>query len=155
MKELSINADEKTIFLEQAIEHISVGIHAIDVFGNTVIYNNKMREMEGLDYHEHANLSFLELIQYKQHIRSLLHVIETEKPILNHKQTYWNKLGHEITSLNDTFPLYDKSKLIGAIEFARDITSLEKLMYQPLRRYGEPLTFHIIIAILKEFILLI
>lgn len=60
------------------------------------------------------------------------------------KQTYWNKNGHEITTINDTFPLYDGNKLIGAIEFARDITSLEKLVYQPLRRYGEPLTFDMI-----------
>ncbi len=146
-----LNNEEKTIFLEQAIEHISVGIHAIDVLGNTVIYNDKMREMEGLDLlREHSSLSFLELFQYKLNTRSLLHVIETEKPILNHKQTYWNKHGHEITSLNDTFPIYDQGKLIGAIEFARDITSLEKLVYQPLRRYGEPLTFEIITAVSKE-----
>ena len=150
MKGLSIKADEKAIFFKQAIEHISVGIHAIDEFGNTVIYNKKMRDMEGLDLREQSKFSFVELIQYKQHFRSLLHVIETEKPILNHKQTSWNKHGHEITSLNDTFPLYDKGKLIGAIEFARDITSLEKLMYQPLRRYGEPLTFEIITAVSKE-----
>ena len=147
---MTLNDQDKPLFLEQAIEHISVGIHAIDVLGNTVIYNNKMREMEGLDLTKHSNLSFLELFQYNQHIRSLLHVIETEKPILNHKQTYWNKHGHEITSLNDTFPIYDQGKLIGAIEFARDITSLEKLVYQPLRRYGEPLTFEIITAVSKE-----
>ena len=44
--------------------------------------------------------------------------------------------------------LFMKGKnIIGAIEFARDITSLEKLIYQPLRRYGEPLTFDVITAI--------
>ncbi len=53
------------------------------------------------------------------------------KKEINVKQTYWNKNGHEITTINDTFPLYDGNKLIGAIEFARDITSLEKLVYQP------------------------
>ena len=147
---MTLNHEERTLFLDQAIEHISVGIHAIDIFGKTIIYNKKMREMEGIDLPEHSSLSFLKLFQYKQHIRSLLHVIETEKTILNQKQTYWNKHGHEITSLNDTFPLYDKGKLIGAIEFARDITSLEKLVYQPLRRYGEPLTFDIITAVSKE-----
>ena len=147
---LTLTDPEKSLFLEHAIEHISVGIHAIDLLGNTVIYNQKMQEMKGLDLREYSNLSFLELLQYKEHFRSLLHVIETEKPILNYKQTYWNKHGHEITSLNDTIPLYDNEKLIGAIEFARDITSLEKLIYQPLRRYGEPLTFDIITAVSNE-----
>ena len=106
--------------------------------------------MEGTQHPTMTNQSPLELFQFKLQESTLLHVLQTEKPLLNHKQTYWNKEGHEITSLNDTFPLYDDGKLIGAIEFARDITSLEKLVYQPLRRYGEPLTFDIITAVSGE-----
>ncbi|MBH9788276.1 transcriptional regulator, partial [Clostridioides difficile] len=52
----------------------------------------------------------------------------------------------EITTINDTFPLCVEGKLMGASEFARDINSLEKLVYQHLRRYDEPLTFDMIKA---------
>lgn len=137
-----------SVFYEQAIEHTSVGIHAIDVQGKTIIYNKKMQEIEGYDHSD--NIRVMDLLNFKQQENTLLSVLKTEKPVLKHKQTYWNKEGHEITTLNDTFPLYDDTKLIGAIEFARDITSLEKLIYQPLRRYGEPLTFEIITAVSKE-----
>ena len=39
---------------------------------------------------------------------------------------------------------------MGAIEFARDITTLEKLVNQPLQLYGEPITFDVITAVSPE-----
>src|SRR5690606_576033 len=133
-----------------AIEHIHVGVRAIDIEGNVLIYNQKMREMEDLDTTPQVEFAFLHEMQASNPFQSLQTVIQTEVPILRKKHTYWNKEGHEITTHHDTFPLYDQNKLIGAIEFARDITSLEKLIYQPLRRYGKPLTFDIITAVSDE-----
>ena len=140
----------KYCFYEQAIELISVGIHAIDAHGKTIIFNKKMQEMQGKEAREITNDSLLALLHFKQDENSLLRVLQSETPILNLKKTYWNMDGHEITSLTDSFPLYSEGKLIGAIEIAKDITSLEKLIYQPLRRYGEPLTFDIITAVSEE-----
>ena len=142
-------------FFEQAVELINVGIYAIDTTGKKIIFNKKMQEMLGKDDSDITNDSLLALLHFKQEENTLLRVLQTETPILNFKKTYWNKEGHEITSLTDTFPLYLEGKLIGAIEIARDITSLEKLIYQPLRRYGEPLTFDIITAVSEEMKLVI
>lgn len=142
--------NQKMLFLEHAIEHIQVGIRAIDIKGNVLIYNNKMKEIEDIDEIPQLEHSFLHIMHPNHPFQSLQTVIETEVPILRKKHTYWNKQGHEITTHHDTFPLYDDDKLIGAIEFARDITSLEKLVYQPLRRYGKPLTFDIITAVSNE-----
>lgn len=137
-------------FLEFAIEHVSVGIHAIDHKGHTILYNNKMKEIEGFNIEDVSDRSILELFAFRQNDSTLLRVLQTGLKEMNVKQTYWNKDGHEITTINDTYPIFDNETIIGAIEFARDITSLEKLVYQPLRRYGEPLTFDIITAVSEQ-----
>ena len=137
-------------FLEYAVEHVSVGIHAIDHKGHTILYNNKIKEIEGFNIEDVSDRSILELFAFRQNDSTLLRVLQTGLKEMNVKQTYWNKDGHEITTINDTYPIFDKDTVIGAIEFARDITSLEKLVYQPLRRYGEPLTFDIITAVSEQ-----
>lgn len=142
-------------FFEFAIEHVSVGIHAIDHKGHTILYNHKMKEIEGYDIDDISDRSILELFAFRQNDSTLLRVLQTGLKEMNVKQTYWNKDGHEITTINDTFPIIDNGAIIGAIEFARDITSLEKLVYQPLRRYGEPLTFDIITAVSDQMQLVI
>ncbi|MEO4054320.1 sigma 54-interacting transcriptional regulator [Solibacillus sp. CAU 1738] len=136
-------------FYAHAVEHISVGIHAIDADGKTLLYNAKMKEIEGNAFDDMTNQSLVELFAFRKD-STLLRVLQTGRKEVNVKQTYWNKSGHEITTINDTFPIFEEDKLIGAIEFARDITSLEKLIYQPLRRYGEPLTFDVITAVSNE-----
>lgn len=134
-------------FYEFITTNVSVGIHAIDANGKTIIYNTKMKEIEGFHFDELADRSIIELFSFRQHESTLLRVLQTGIKEMNVKQTYWNKNGHEITTINDTFPLFENGVVIGAIEFARDITSLEKLVYQPLRRYGEPLTLDTIHAV--------
>ncbi|GLC90517.1 sigma 54-interacting transcriptional regulator [Lysinibacillus piscis] len=137
-------------FYEFIATNVSVGIHAVNLSGQTVIYNTKMKEIEGFHFDELADRSIIEMFSFRQNESTLIRVLQTGQKEINVKQTYWNKNGHEITTINDTFPLYVDDQLIGAIEFARDITSLEKLIYQPLRRYGEPLTFESITAVSEE-----
>ncbi len=140
------NSEPLLPFYEFIATNVSVGIHAVDLSGKTIIYNTKMKEIEGFHFDELADRSIIEMFSFRQHESTLMRVLQTGKKEINVKQTYWNKNGHEITTINDTFPLIVEGKLIGAIEFARDITSLEKLVYQPLRRYDEPLTFDMIKA---------
>lgn len=144
---MEIQKDELLPFYQFATEHVSVGIHAVDINGKTIIYNEKMREIEGLHLSDIRDRSILELFQFEKEDSTLLQVLQSAKPILNVKQTYWNQNGHEITTINDTYPILENNQLLGAIEIARDITTLEKLVYQPLRRYGEPITFNTITAV--------
>lgn len=128
-------------------DHISVGIHGIDKSGRTILYNEKMKNIEGLDSHDVTDRSLLELFQFDQQESTLLKVLQSGNQVLNVKQTYWNRNGHEITTINDTYPVFEDGILIGALELARDVTTLERLVYQPLRRYGEPITFPVITAV--------
>ncbi|UQW96587.1 sigma 54-interacting transcriptional regulator [Rummeliibacillus sp. G93] len=134
-------------FYQFATEHASVGIHAVDAHGKTLIYNEKMMEIEGLHLEDVHDRSILELFHFDKEDSTLLKVLQNKEPIQNVKQTYWNQNGQEITTINDTFPIIQDGKFIGAIEFARDITTLEKLVYQPMRRYGESITFSQITAV--------
>ncbi|TWT24420.1 sigma 54-interacting transcriptional regulator [Planomicrobium sp. CPCC 101110] len=143
-------ANEKvnlTPFYQFAGEHVAVGIHAVDAKGKTIIYNSKMKEIEGFDFEELVDRSLLEMFRFEQQESTLLKVLQSGTPVLNSKQTYWNRKGQEITTINDTYPIFSDEKLIGAIELSRDVTTLEKVVYQPLKKYEEPITFSSITAI--------
>lgn len=137
-------------FYKFAGEHVAIGIHAIDMKGKTILYNKKMREIEGFDFEELADRSLLEMFRFDQHESTLLQVLQSGTPVFNVKQTYWNRKGQEITTINDTYPVVEGDTLIGAIELSRDVTTLEKVIYQPLRKYDEPITFSAITAVSKS-----
>lgn len=137
-----------TAFYEFLTEKTPIGIHAINSKGQTIIYNEKMKQIEGLNLEEMVDRSILDIFRFNHSEQStLLRVLQSEQPVLNVKQTYWNQNGQEITTINDTYPIFQKGEIAGAIEFSRDITTLEKLIHQPLQRYGEPITFEVITAV--------
>ncbi len=103
---LDKNNESLLPFYKFATEHVSVGIHAVDLNGKTIIYNDKMKEIEGLHLTDFRDLSIMELFQFEKEDSTLLKVLQTAKPVQNVKQTYWNQNGQEITTINDTFPYY-------------------------------------------------
>ncbi|MBO1911507.1 sigma 54-interacting transcriptional regulator, partial [Microvirga sp. 3-52] len=127
-------------------EHAALGIHAIDNHGHTIIYNNKMKHIEGLALEDVQDRSILELFNFDQEESTLLKVLQSKKELLNVKQTYWNRNGIEITTINDTYPVFRDRNLIGAIELSRDITALEKILHQPDSKSNKPITFNEIVA---------
>ncbi|MEK5230770.1 helix-turn-helix domain-containing protein [Lysinibacillus sp. FSL K6-0232] len=129
------------------IEQGDMGICVVDIEGKLLIYNKKMRELEGVNEDEFEQRRALEIIDFEIEKSDIYKVLSTETPVLNVKKTYWNKKNQEVTYISNIYPLHYEGKLVGAVEFARDITQLEYMMYQPLRRYGAPLTFDIITAV--------
>lgn len=134
-------------FYKFAVNHVGVGIHAVDIHGRTIIYNEKMKEIEGLDLKDVGDRTILELFNFNQQESTLLKVLQSGIPQLNVKQTYWNHNGAEISTINDTFPIFENDELLGAIELARDITALEKFIHQPLRRRNNLAMFNQLIAV--------
>jgi len=128
-------------------EMSDIGISAIDANGMPVIYNKKMKELEGITDVEVKKRSAREIINFEAEESLLLHVLHKGQPIRNHKKTFWNRKGQEITTINNILPIEKEGKILGAVEFARDISTQEFMMYQPLRRYGQPLTFETITAV--------
>ncbi|GGG18848.1 arginine utilization regulatory protein RocR [Lysinibacillus alkalisoli] len=130
-------------------EQSASGICAIDKRGNLILYNKRMRELVGISDEEFEKRKALEIIDADVERSALLRVLETKEPLLNMKKTFWNKRGEEVTTISHVHPLIVENELVGAVEFVRDITQLEFMMYQPLRRYGAPLKFEIITAVSK------
>ncbi|UKJ46011.1 helix-turn-helix domain-containing protein [Lysinibacillus sp. ACHW1.5] len=129
------------------IEKGDMGICVVDTEGKLLIYNKKMRELEGVNEDEFEERRALEIIDFEIEKSDIYKVLSSETPVHNIKKTYWNKKNQEVTYISNIYPLHYEGSLIGAVEFARDITQLEYMMYQPLRRYGAPLTFDIITAV--------
>lgn len=116
-------------FYQHVINEIDIGVHVIDENGKTIIYNNKMMEMEAMHVEDVINKNLLDVFMfYKDQESTLLLALHEGKTTKNIKQTYFNNQGQEITSINNTYPIKENGKIIGAIEVAKDITKLEKLI---------------------------
>lgn len=133
-------------FYEFAVQHAGVGIHAVNSEGRTIIYNDKMKDIEGLDLEDIRDLSILELFNFRQQQSTLMEVLQSGKEQLNIKQTYWNQNETEITTINNTYPIINNGLLIGAVELSHDVTALEKFVLQPLTKDREPVLLNNIVA---------
>ncbi|WP_088102747.1 sigma-54 interaction domain-containing protein [Halalkalibacter urbisdiaboli] len=114
-----------------------VGVHVINDVGKTIIYNEKMMEIESLSREDVINKDFLDVFMFEDGQGStLLEALHEEKEFRNQKQTYFNNKGKEIKTINHTFPIYDNGRVIGAIEIAKDVTKLEQLIRHNMQRRG-------------------
>lgn len=114
---------------KRILDEVDVGVHAVDASGNTVIYNNKMAQMESMDIHDVMNKNLLDVFMFKEDQSStLVKALQDRKETKNVKQTYFNNKGREITTNNNTIPIYENEELLGAVEIANDVTKLERLI---------------------------
>ncbi|MFV8828515.1 sigma-54 interaction domain-containing protein [Alkalihalobacterium sp. APHAB7] len=118
---------------ETLINEIDVGVHAIDHTGRTMIYNDKMMEIESMRKEEVIDKNFQDVFMFEDGQGStLLNALHHKKEVKNQKQTYYNNKGKEITTINNTFPVYAGKTAIGAIEIAKDVTVIERLVRKNL-----------------------
>lgn len=134
------------------VDHVSIGLHAVDKEGTTVIYNRKMSEIESMPIHEVLHKKVTHMFAFSQEQEStLLLALKEGKTTTDVKQSYYNKNGKQITSVNSTYPLYDSGEIIGAIEIATDVTQLEKIKSENAKTKGpRRYTFQEIVGASKE-----
>jgi len=118
----------------QLLDAIDIGIHVINSEGESIIYNQKMSDIEDMDRKDvlHKNIMDIFLFNNEEESR-LLQALENGAAHRHAKQTYFNFKGQEITTVNDTFPLFHEGNRIGAVEIAKDITKLERLTRETAR----------------------
>ncbi|RIW38819.1 PAS domain S-box protein [Bacillus salacetis] len=135
-----VNGMQELVYLyENVLDSIDAGVHVINSAGKTIIYNKKMRVIEGMDVEDVLDKTLLEVFEFNYGEEStLLNVLRTGRPALNVKQTYFNVKGSEITTINNTYPVIHEGAIIGAMEIARDITKLEKLIRENRTKKDEP-----------------
>jgi arginine utilization regulatory protein len=114
--------------LKEVLRSIDEGIHVVDAEGITVFYNDVAAGLDGLTVEEVLGCHVLEAFPSLTHRTStLLKVIEHGNPIYNQRQTYTNRHGKRIVTINTTVPLIVEGRRVGAMEVAKDITRIQEL----------------------------
>ena len=122
---------------KRILDEVDVGVHAVDETGKTIIYNKKMMQMESMDLNDVINKNLLDVFMFKEDQSStLVKALQDGKETINVKQTYFNNKGREITTINNTIPIFQEDKIQGAVEIAHDVTKLERLMKGNINRNG-------------------
>lgn len=136
-KDLTLLQLKNKIF-NKILKEVDIGIHAVNHEGKTIIYNKKMAEIEGMDFEDVLDKDLLDVFSFHNNEDSTLmqSLIKGEK-IFHAKQTYFNNRGQEITTINNTFPIIENGVQIGAIEIARDVTKLEKLIRENMNKRSD------------------
>ncbi|MRG87463.1 sigma-54 interaction domain-containing protein [Salinibacillus xinjiangensis] len=139
---------EWTELYNQLLDKVDVGIHVIDEHGKTILYNQKMMEIESMESDDVLDKDLLEVFKFHNNQHStLVQSLQTGKTTKSKKQTYFNNKGQEITTVNDTFPLLQGDRIVGAVEIAKDVTQLEKVIKENvLRKQNTKFTFNRIIG---------
>ncbi|MEH7505163.1 sigma 54-interacting transcriptional regulator [Neobacillus drentensis] len=132
---------------KRILDEVDVGVHAVDETGKTIIYNKKMMQMESMDLQDVIDKNLLDVFMFKDDQSStLVKALQEGKETSNVKQTYFNNKGREITTINNTIPIFQNEKLQGAVEIANDVTKLERLIKGNMNKGSTRYTFDKIIG---------
>lgn len=148
MKKQEILTLKKLVTLyEKVVDEIDIGLHVIDESGKTVIYNKKMMEMEAMDAQDVLHKDLHDVFIFSEGQESTLtKALNERKRTENVKQTYFNNRGQEITTMNQSLPLFHQGDCIGAVEIATDVTKLERMIEQSHTKHLRNYSFEQIIG---------
>ena len=125
--------DPQRELLEQILDTIDEGIHAVDREGVTIFYNAAAGRLDGLApvdvLGKHVLSVFPSLVSETS---TLLLVLKTGHAIYNQPQVYTNFLGVKLHTVNTTLPILSGGAVVGALEVAKDLTQVRKLSDQLL-----------------------
>ncbi|MFC7393474.1 sigma-54 interaction domain-containing protein [Scopulibacillus cellulosilyticus] len=133
---------------KKLLDEIDVGIHVINEEGKTIVYNQKMTEIEAMDRDDVLDKDILDVFKFENDADStLLDALKNGKATRNVKQTYYNNRDKEITTINNTFPITVESGKTWAVEIASDVTKLERVIKENvLKKRNTKFTFDQIIG---------
>jgi arginine utilization regulatory protein len=114
--------------LASIIKSIDEGIHVVNTEGITIFYNEVAAKHDGLTIDEVLGKPLLEVFpSLNKDTSTLYKVLLKKEPIYNQPQSYLNKHSVKIETVNTTLPIFVKGEFIGAVEIAKDYTSLKQL----------------------------
>lgn len=114
--------------MEKILDFVDEGIQIIDSKGYIKYYNKAAAELDDINKYDMIGKHVLEVYPSLSHQTStLLKSIEKGVAIFNNEQSFKNYKGKDITTINSSFPIKTKEKIIGAIEVSRNITTVKAL----------------------------
>jgi arginine utilization regulatory protein len=130
--------------LHDLCQAIKEGVHIVNSEGITIVYNDAMSALEKMRREEVIAKPYREVFsnipeEESTFTRVLKHQITTGR----RPQTYLNKNGKEVSTINTTVPVYDyDGELLAAIEISEDITTIKTLSHTILELQGESTASH-------------
>ena len=116
------------IVMQHILQLMDEGVHVVDPEGNSVVYNRSMAMLEKMESQDVLKKPFAEVFKNVDLKEStLMQALEKRQTTMRKEQTYLNKDGREITTVNTTAPVIEDGRLIGAIEIAKNITDVQKM----------------------------
>ncbi len=114
--------------MQKILHTIEEGIHVVDVEGRSILYNRAMENIEGLSAEEVLGKHLLEVFpSWTAADSTLLTAIDTGRTVDLRRQSYLNLKKKRISTVNTTFPIFKGSRIIGAVEIAKNYTEVNKL----------------------------
>ena len=114
--------------LEAILNSIDEAIHAVNFEGITIFYNKVASKHDGVNIDEVLGKHVLDVFpSLNRETSTLLKVIKNGQPIYQQSQTYKNIRGQLIDTVNTTLPIKVGEKIIGAVEIAKDLSTVKQL----------------------------
>lgn len=128
--------------LQEVLHSIDEGIHVVNTEGITIFYIPVAAALDGMAVEEVLGTHVLEAFpSLTNKTSTLMQVLQTGQPIYNQRQTYTNRYGKRIVTINSTIPLRVGGRLAGALEVSKDVTRIQELAEQVIdlrRRIRKP-----------------
>lgn len=133
-----MKAKEYLSIMQKILHNIDEGVHVLDKNGNTIIYNEAMSKLEKMETKEVMRKPFGEVFKNLNNESStLLKALKSRVSTSNMKQTYLNKDGKEITTINTTLPIIINDEVIAVVEVAKNITKMTEMSHTILKLQNE------------------
>lgn len=133
-----MKAKEYLLLMQKILQHVDEGIHVLDKHGNTIIYNESMSNLEKMDSRDVIKKPFTEVFKGLNNENStLLKALNSKVVTKNLKQTYLNKDGKEISTINTTIPVLIDEEVIAVVEIAKNITKIKEMSNTILKLHDE------------------
>jgi len=114
---------------QQIVNSLDEGMHIVDQRGRTILYNHKASELDGLEPEEVLDKNIFEVFPSLTYESStLMQTLNNREKYNNEQQTFVNKKGQQITTINKTIPLVLTNGSKAAMEISRDITYLQEMV---------------------------
>ena len=133
-----MKAKEYLFLMQKILQQVDEGVHVLDKNGKTIIYNESMSNLEKMDSRDVIQKPFTEVFKGLNNENStLLKALNSKVVTKNLKQTYLNKDGKEISTINTTIPVIIDDRVIAVVEVAKNITKITEMSNTILKLHNE------------------
>ena len=139
--------------LEELLNLVDAGVHIVDNKGVGILYNDTMAKIEEIDIEDVIGKEFSEAfpgISLKN--STIYQAWKDGVSTINKTQTYENRYGKTVTTVNSTVPVKENGVTIAAIEVAKDITNIKSMTDQILSLQSKEMEPHKVEPKIKRYV---